>query len=331
MIESPELAAIVRRMLEAAWVDHDAATLHNVAGSSNPDSIRGRMITAGDDTWSQDLSSLDSSRLVVQRAQEAGITGFEFEYLEAYEQGEVGWVAGNLALGFDDGGPMSQRFTGVFTLEGGRWGLVQWHQSLGVPNAEAYGVELSQDLGALVDSLDESSSHAIGSAADSGTVTLMFSDVEGSTQLSESMGDAAWSDVITRHLESVSTAVERFNGTVVKTLGDGAMAAFASVLDALNCAVELQQHPTDALRIRIGVHTGDAVHADGDYVGITVNKAARVAAAAMPGETLVSSVTAEMAVGHGFDLGSSRTVALKGLSGTHRLTPLISDVADGYH
>jgi len=331
MIESPELEAIVRRMLTAAWVDQDAATLHNVAGSSNGDSARGRMITAGDDDWSQNLSSLDSSRLVIKRAQEIGITGFEFEYIEAYETGNVGWVAGVVVIDRKDVPRSSQRFTGVFTMEAGQWGLVQWHQSLGVPNADAYGVELSQDLGALVDSLDDSSSRAIGSAADSGTVTLMFSDVEGSTQLSESMGDAAWSDLITRHLESVSTIVESFRGTVVKTLGDGAMAAFASVLDALGCAVELQQHPNDALRIRIGIHTGDAVHAGGDYVGITVNKAARVAAAAMPGEILVSSVTAEMAAGHGFDLGSSRAVELRGLSGTHRLTPLLSDIADGTH
>ena len=320
MIESPELEAIVRRMLSAAFVDHDATTLHNVTAASH----EGRMITPGDDEWALDFSSLDGSKLVVKRAQEIGITGYEFEYIEAHEHGDVGWVAGIFVLERKDQVPMAQRFTGVFIIEEGRWGLVQWHQSLGVPNVDAYGVELSQDLGALVDSLDESSSHAIGEAADNGTVTLMFTDVENSTQLSESMGDVAWSELITRHLESVSTTVEGFRGTVVKTLGDGAMAAFASVLDALNSALDLQQHPTDALRIRIGVHTGDAIHAGGDYVGITVNKATRVAAAAMPGEILISSVTAEMAAGTGFTLGSNRTVELKGLAGTHRLTQLVS-------
>jgi class 3 adenylate cyclase len=70
-------------------------------------------------------------------------------------------------------------------------------------------------------------------------------------------------------------------------------------------------------------HTGDAIHADGDYIGITVNKAARIASASAPGKIMLSSVTAEMAAGRGYSLGETRTVDLKGLAGTHRLTQLV--------
>jgi class 3 adenylate cyclase len=311
-------------MLSAAFVDQDPVTLHELAAGSH----HGRMITAGDDWWSASLGSPEHSQLVVARAQEIGITGFEIDILEAHEHGDVGWVAGIVVLDRDAEGPLSQRITAVFMIETGRWRLVQWHQSAAVENLDAYGVELRGDLGALVESLDESSSEIIGAAASRGTVTLMFSDVADSTQLSESMGDAAWSELITRHLNSVSAAVTRHGGTTVKTLGDGAMAAFPSVSDALECAVEIQVHPTDSLQIRVGVHTGDAIHADGDYVGITVNKAARIASAAEPGETLISSATAEMAVSIGLRLGSSRTVELKGLSGTHRLTQILAADTD---
>jgi len=107
-------------------------------------------------------------------------------------------------------------------------------------------------------------------------------------------------------------------------LGDGAMAAFSSVSAALRCAVALHEESGDGLPTRIGLHTGDAVYESGDYVGITVDKAARVAAAAEPGEVLVSSVTAEMAIGRGFELGEGRTVELKGLTGTHRLTEILA-------
>jgi len=82
-------------------------------------------------------------------------------------------------------------------------------------------------------------------------------------------------------------------------------------------------HRIAALRIRVGLHTGDAVHENGDYVGITVNKAARVTTAAQPGETLLSSVTAEMADGRGFSPGQRYRVELRGLDGTHELTQLV--------
>lgn len=80
----------------------------------------------------------------------------------------------------------------------------------------------------------------------------------------------------------------------------------------------------EPFEVRIGVHTGDAIQADGDFIGTTVNKAARIASAAMAGEIVVSSATAELVSGRDYDLGASRSVELKGLAGTHRITQLSS-------
>ncbi|MGI9666425.1 MAG: adenylate/guanylate cyclase domain-containing protein, partial [Acidimicrobiia bacterium] len=103
-------------------------------------------------------------------------------------------------------------------------------------------------------------------------------------------------------------------------------------VDALGAALEIQQLvEADPFMIRIGLHTGDAVTADGDYIGTTVNKAARIASAAEAGEVLLSSVTAEMASGRSYGLGSDRVVALKGLNGTHRVVPLTSPPKSADH
>jgi class 3 adenylate cyclase len=320
MKESPELEALVRRLFKAAYIDHDVATVRNITqGPSDPSSGL-RMILAADDEWFFE----PDVEYIVQRTREIATTGVEFDHIEAFEQGDVGWFAASAILTRVDHEPSASRYTGIFVMEDGVWRSVQWHASLGVPNAEAWGVEISKDLEDLVESLDESEGSAIAASSNTGTVTLMFSDVEGSTQISESIGDAEWASLISNHMAGLGTSVQNHRGTLIKTLGDGAMAAFASVADALSCALELQDQATELpFSIRIGLHTGDAIHADGDYIGITVNKAARITSAAEPGEIMLSSVTAEMATGRGFGLGSSRSVELKGLAGTHRLTQLI--------
>ncbi|RLE11664.1 MAG: hypothetical protein DRJ28_10335 [Actinobacteria bacterium] len=320
MKESPELQALVRRIFKAMFVDQDAVTLDNLTPRPANPADQFRVILAAEDEWSTGTTS----EYVVQRVKEIGVTAFEFDMIEAYEHGDVGWFAVNVLSQFDNRDPTIGRTTGIFIMEDGLWRLVQWHASLGVPNTEAWGVEISKDLEDLVESLDESAGAAIAASSNTGTVTLMFSDVEGSTHMAESIGDAEWASLISDHMAGLRTSVENHRGTLVKTLGDGAMAAFGAVTDALGCALELQDQATELpFSIRIGLHTGDAIHADGDYIGITVNKAARITSAAEPGEVMLSSVTAEMATGQGFDLGSDRTVELKGLAGSHRLTQLV--------
>ena len=322
MQESPEIEALVRRGFKALYVDHDIAALGNTfVGSNHPGS---RMILVGDADWYQGPHSALDEEFVMIRSAEMGSTDVEFELLEAFEHGDTGWMAASVVVYRTTGQPTTARFTATFIIEEGQWRAVQWHASAGVIPADIWGVELTSDINDLVSSLDASASTAISGSSHSGTVTLLFSDVENSTELSESLGDKAWAQLIGDHLDSLATSVETHRGTVVKTLGDGAMAAFASVADALECALDLQRQASElSFNVRIGVHTGDAIQADGDYVGVTVNKAARIASAAQPGEIAVSSVTAEMARGRGYALGSSRTVELKGLAGAHRVTQLV--------
>lgn len=204
MEESPELEAQVRRIFRAVFVDHDAAALPR--SSSDP---RNRTILAADDEVYQGAASDIDGEFLVRRATEMGIVSIEYELLEAYEQGSVGWVAAIVTGHRNAGEPVRTRYTGVFRLENGVWRIVQWHASLGVPNRSAFGVELTKDLGALVDSLDVSADRAIAATSGAGTVTLLFSDVEDSTTLAETVGDTEWAAMIRRHLAALKSTWPR--------------------------------------------------------------------------------------------------------------------------
>ncbi len=134
----------------------------------------------------------------------------------------------------------------------------------------------------------------------SGTVTFLFTDLEGSTRLWEEHPDAMH-DALARHDELVREAIESHAGHVVKTTGDGFHAAFATARDALDAALYAQlaltAEPwasTGPLRARMGVHTGEAQHRAGDYYGTSLNRAARIASVANGGQTLLSRASAEI-------------------------------------
>src|SRR5262245_61712250 len=115
-----------------------------------------------------------------------------------------------------------------------------------------------------------------------GTVTFLFTDVEGSSRLWESYPDAM-QGALARHDEIIRGAIELHNGYVVKTTGDGFHAAFSTASDAVAAAVDAQLglaaeswSDTDPIRARIGIHTGAAEIRDGDYYGPALNRAARL-------------------------------------------------------
>src|SRR5512134_2108298 len=119
-----------------------------------------------------------------------------------------------------------------------------------------------------------------------GTVTFLFTDLEGSTRLWEEHPEAM-QVALARHDEILREAVEKHDGHVVKTTGDGLHAAFAVAPDAVAAALDAQRQLLaepwtlpEPLRVRMGLHTGVADIRDGDYYGTSVNRAARVAAAA---------------------------------------------------
>lgn len=161
-------------------------------------------------------------------------------------------------------------------------------------------------------------------AAADGTVTIMFSDIEGSTALNASLGDARWVRVLAAHDELVETYVEKYRGLIVKTQGDGHMVVFSTPALAVQAALDIQRafgakwnHSRELrrtpVRVRIGLHTGTAIERAGDYLGQNVALAARVAAAAEGGEILVTEEIAETCTDD-FDFVSEGTVALKGFA-----------------
>lgn len=134
-----------------------------------------------------------------------------------------------------------------------------------------------------------------------GTVTFLFTDLEGSTRLWEQHPEAM-RDALARHDEIIREAVEKRDGHVVKTTGDGLHAAFASAHDAVLAAVDAQRslEVTDwplpePLRVRMGLHSGEAAVRDGDYYGTAVNRAARISAIAHGGQIICSRATEELA------------------------------------
>jgi class 3 adenylate cyclase len=134
----------------------------------------------------------------------------------------------------------------------------------------------------------------------SGTVTFLFTDIEGSTALWE-RDAAAMQAMVEQHDGIVRAAVTEHGGVVFSTTGDGFAVAFDRAGDALSAALATQAELTSviwpaelAVRVRIGIHTGEVQERGGDYFGPPVNRAARIMGAAPPGDILVSATTASL-------------------------------------
>lgn len=162
--------------------------------------------------------------------------------------------------------------------------------------------------------------------AKDGTVNILFSDIEESTSLNEELGDRRWIRLLSAHDKLVRNSVEREDGYVVKSQGDGFMVAFAEAQQALRCAIAVQRGldsgsgvrgalKRNPIKVRIGIHSGKAVAKEGDLYGRNVALAARVAQEAEGGEILVSGALAAQLSGEedGFELGPAREAELKGL------------------
>jgi class 3 adenylate cyclase len=169
-------------------------------------------------------------------------------------------------------------------------------------------------------------------AAPDGTVTILFSDIEGSTALNERLGDVRWLALLRAHNRVVREQVEACGGFEVKSQGDGFMIAFASARRAIQCARAIQEaiardlgdNPDGPIRLRIGLHTGEAIREESDFYGKNVVVAARIADEAKGGEILASSVVKQLTESAG-DIGfeDAREVELAGLAGTHAIYKVI--------
>jgi class 3 adenylate cyclase len=168
-------------------------------------------------------------------------------------------------------------------------------------------------------------------AAPDGTVTLMFSDMEGFTEMTQRLGDLAAREVIRRHNTLVRQACSAHGGYEVELQGDGFLLAFGSARAGLQCAMAIQRsladdalrHPEEPIRVRVGLHTGEALRDADKFFGATVILAARIASQARGGEILASSLLKELTQSVGdLRFGEGREVALKGFTDTHRVFPV---------
>src|SRR3954453_6591086 len=158
------------------------------------------------------------------------------------------------------------------------------------------------------------------SALPQGTVTFLFTDVEGSTRLLHGLGDG-YADLLAGHRRTLREAFARHGGVEVDTQGDAFFVAFARASDALAAARDGQTALGDGpIRVRIGMHTGEPVVTDEGYVGIAVHRAARIAAAGHGGQVLVSRSTRDLVPADDLhDLGEHR---LKDLTAPERIYQL---------
>ena len=158
-------------------------------------------------------------------------------------------------------------------------------------------------------------------------MTLLFSDIEGSTPMNERLGDQRWMGLLREHNVLIREQVREHQGFEVKTEGDGFMIAFQGARQAIQCAVEMQrafaqrnESAEEPVKIRIGLHTGEPVKEAEDFYGMHVNLAARIAGKASGGEILVSSLLKELTDSAGdIEFGEPQDVEMKGLAGTQRV------------
>jgi class 3 adenylate cyclase len=149
--------------------------------------------------------------------------------------------------------------------------------------------------------------------------TVLFTDIVESTSLTQRLGDAGAMAMVRAHDEIVRGALERHRGSEVKHTGDGLMAAFPSVVSAIESAVEIQRRIADAegtggmpVRVRIGMAAGEPVTERNDLFGATVQLAARLCSRADPGGILVAGAVHDLALGKGFTFRSRGRLRLKG-------------------
>ena len=171
-----------------------------------------------------------------------------------------------------------------------------------------------------------------------GTVTFLFTDIEGSTRLLRDIGRDRYEEILGTHRRLIRDAVDNCDGYLVGTEGDGCLIVFRSGGDAVAAAADAQRAhsihpwPSDArLRVRMGLHTGDAMLGDEGYIGLAVHHGARIAAAGDGGQVLLSSITARLLahqLPEGVQLRDVGERALRDLDAPEQLFELVIDGAE---
>jgi class 3 adenylate cyclase len=150
--------------------------------------------------------------------------------------------------------------------------------------------------------------------------TVLFTDIVGSTERMAGLGDRRWRELLERHHTVVRRQLSRFRGLEMDTAGDGFFARFDGPARAIRCAQAIADDVRElGIQLRAGLHTGECELAEGKVAGIAVSIGARIAAAAKPGEVLVSSTVKDLVAGSGLTFQDRGTHQLKGVPGEWRL------------
>jgi class 3 adenylate cyclase len=158
----------------------------------------------------------------------------------------------------------------------------------------------------------------VGGQPDTALRAIMFTDIEGSTDISTSHGDAVAVGLVRRHNEIVRDALDRFGGREVKHTGDGLFASFVSVTKAVEATIAIQRNAATSsdtgpqLVIKIGLSAGEPVEDSQDLFGASVNLAARICAHAQGGQTLVAGTVKDLAIGKDLQFINQGEIGLKG-------------------
>src|SRR6266498_1091731 len=201
---------------------------------------------------------------------------------------------------------------------------------------EKFGLEPSAETRALYDGLLRGTHVPTRQTVHpSGTITFLFTDIEGSTNLLDKLGDQ-YAEVLAEHHKILRAAIQKWNGKEVDTQGDAFFVTFSRALDAIQCAAEAQRALAshtwpqgEHLRVRMGLHTGEPLISSTGYVGMDVHRASRIGDAGHGGQVLLSQTTRELVV---HDLPQGITVRDLG---EHRLkdmkypTPIYQLVIEG--
>jgi class 3 adenylate cyclase/streptogramin lyase len=153
----------------------------------------------------------------------------------------------------------------------------------------------------------------------SALVTVLFTDIVGSTQIASEMGDPRWRELLARHHRIVRSHLRRFGGKEIDTAGDGFFASFDRPAQAVRCAGDVVQAVRElGIEVRAGVHVGEAEVMGRGLGGVAVHTGARIASQARPGEVLVSGTLKDLIPGASFRFDDRGVRELKGVPGTHR-------------
>lgn len=172
------------------------------------------------------------------------------------------------------------------------------------------------DTDAVLRALEEFDTEQLSGPKDrtnEGFRTILFTDLESSTALTQRVGDESAQEVLRDHNATVRKALDEHTGREIKHTGDGIMASFPSAVAAVTAASQIQQQMEGSgIRVRIGTNAGEPIAEDDDLFGTAVQLAARITDRAEPGQVLVSNVVRELCAGKTFRFHSLGEANLKG-------------------